>query len=235
MIKAEGLTKHYGPLTAVDQISFKVEPGEVLGFLGPNGAGKTTTMRMFAGFVPPSAGTAEICGHSIIDQPLEAKSRLGYLPEGAPSYPEMTPLGFLEFVGRVRGMSAAELTQRLEEVVALLHLESVIGQPIETLSKGFKRRVGLAQAILHDPEVLILDEPTSGLDVESRQQVWELIRSLKDGRSIIMSTQHIEEADELADRVCIMSHGKVIALGTPDNIKRRFGVGYNVYVEARYS
>ena len=164
MIETRQLTKRYGDLTAVDNISFKVETGQVLGFLGPNGAGKSTTMKMIAGFLAPTSGTATVCGHDVSEQPLEAKRALGYLPEGAPSYGEMTPREFLGFVADMRGLDGARRRQRIDDVVERLHLNAVLEQPIETLSKGFKRRVGLAQAILHDPAVLILDEPTDGLD-----------------------------------------------------------------------
>src|SRR6185503_15661224 len=162
MIECHGLTKQYGRLRAVDDLSFRVQPGEVLGFLGPNGAGKTTTMRIVAGFLPPTSGRALVCGFDIESQGTEAKRRLGYLPEGAPSYPEMTPRSFLEFVAAARGVRPEKRRQRLDEIYGLLHLERVLEQTIDTLSKGYKRRVGLAQAILHDPEVLILDEPTDG-------------------------------------------------------------------------
>src|SRR5262245_9887984 len=164
MIEVQNLIKEYGRLRAVDDLSFRVAPGEVLGFMGPNGAGKTTTMRIVAGFLPATAGRVTVCGHDVETQAVAAKRRIGYLPEGAPSYPEMTPRSFLEFIADARGLASATRRKRLDEVFALLHLERVLEQSIETLSKGYRRRVGLAQALLHDPEVLILDEPTDGLD-----------------------------------------------------------------------
>src|SRR5688572_15940273 len=175
MIEVQGLTKEYGRFRAVDDLSFRVAPGEVLGFLGPNGAGKTTTMRIVAGFLSPTAGRVTVCGADIETQAVEAKRRIGYLPEGAPSYPEMTPRGFLDFIAEARGVPAALRKSRLDEVFQLLHLDRVLDQNIDTLSKGYRRRVGLAQAMLHDPEVLILDEPTDGLDPNQKHEVRELI------------------------------------------------------------
>jgi ABC-2 type transport system ATP-binding protein len=221
MIKAEGLTKYYGPLTAVDDISFKVEPGEVLGFLGPNGAGKTTTMRMFAGFVSPSAGTAEICGYSIIDQPLEAKARMGYLPEGAPTYGEMRPGEFLDFIAATRGLRGGERTRRIAEVVERLNIGTVLGQKIETLSKGFKRRVGLAQTILHDPPVLILDEPTDGLDPNQKHEVRQLIGEMSANKIIVISTHILEEVDAVCNRAIIIANGRILADETPETLIHR--------------
>jgi ABC-2 type transport system ATP-binding protein len=221
MIEADNLSKIFGQLRAVDELSFKVEPGEVLGFLGPNGAGKSTTMKMLAGFVPPSSGTASVCGFDVATQPIETKRRVGYLPEGAPSYPEMTPLGFLDFVGRVRGMTDSTRRNRLEEVIAQLHLESVLSQTIDTLSKGFKRRVGLAQAILHDPQVLILDEPTDGLDPNQKHEVRALINSMAKDKLIIISTHILEEVDAVCNRAMIIAHGKILADDTPDALKQR--------------
>jgi ABC-2 type transport system ATP-binding protein len=218
MIKAEGLTKHYGSLTAVDGISFKVEPGEVLGFLGPNGAGKTTTMRMFAGFVAPSAGDAEICGHSITTAPLEAKACLGYLPEGAPAYGEMRPGEFLDFVAAARGLDGAERRRRVDEAVERLNLGNVLHQRIETLSKGFKRRVGLAQAILHDPPVLILDEPTDGLDPNQKHEVRQLIAAMSANKIIVISTHILEEVDAVCNRAIIIAGGRILADETPETL-----------------
>ena len=221
MIETSNLTKQFGQLRAVDELSFKVEPGEVLGFLGPNGAGKSTTMKMLAGFVPPSSGTARVCGFDVATQPIETKRRVGYLPEGAPSYPEMTPLGFLDFVGRVRRMPDETRQGRLEEVIAQLHLESVLNQTIDTLSKGFKRRVGLAQAILHDPQVLILDEPTDGLDPNQKHEVRALINSMAKDKLIIISTHILEEVDAVCNRAMIIAHGKILADATPAELKQR--------------
>lgn len=221
MIETNSLSKHFGQLRAVDELSFKVSSGEVLGFLGPNGAGKSTTMKMLAGFVPPTSGTATVCGFDVTTQPVEAKRNLGYLPEGAPSYPEMTPLGFLDFVGKVRGMSDSLRRGRMEEVIAQLHLESVLSQPIDTLSKGFRRRVGLAQAILHDPQVLILDEPTDGLDPNQKHEVRRLINSMAKDKLIIISTHILEEVDAVCNRAMIIAHGKILADDTPDELKQR--------------
>lgn len=221
MIRAEGLSKNYGPLRAVDDISFSVGPGEVLGFLGPNGAGKTTTMRMLAGFVPASAGYAEICGFRIDSQPLEAKRLLGYLPEGAPSYGEMAPGEFLQFIGRIRGLSGAALRSRIDEVCARLQLGPVLKQPIETLSKGFRRRVGLAQTILHDPPVLILDEPTDGLDPNQKHEVRELINAMAARKIIVISTHILEEVDAVCTRAIIIARGRIVADETPETLIHR--------------
>lgn len=221
MIEANELTKVYGHLTAADNVSFKVQPGEVLGFLGPNGAGKSTTMRMFAGFVQPTAGDAEICGYSIERQPTDAKRCLGYLPEGAPSYGEMTPRAFLEFVARIRGMSPADRRARTDEVVEQLHIGGVLDQTIETLSKGFKRRVGIAQAILHDPPVLIMDEPTDGLDPNQKYEVRELIRSMSADKIIVISTHILEEVDAVCNRAIIIANGRIVADETPESLIHR--------------
>ncbi len=221
MIDVQGLTKEYGRLRAVDNLSFRVEPGQVLGFLGPNGAGKTTTMRIVAGFLPATSGRVLVCGHDIETQSVAAKRRIGYLPEGAPSYPEMTPRSFLEFIAEARGMPAARRRQRLDEVFALLHLERVLEQSIDTLSKGYRRRVGLAQAILHDPEVLILDEPTDGLDPNQKHEVRELISRMARDKIIVISTHLLEEVDAVCDRAIIIAHGKILADDTPRGLETR--------------
>lgn len=221
MIRAESLTKLYGSLRAVDDISFTVQPGEVLGFLGPNGAGKTTTMRMVAGFIAPTAGRTQICGYSVEDQPLEAKRCLGYLPEGAPSYGEMTPRQFLGFTARLRGLAGTRLGQRMDDVVGRLELGDVLDQRIETLSKGFRRRVGLAQAILHDPPVLILDEPTDGLDPNQKHQVRELINTMAKDKIIVISTHILEEVGAVCTRAIIIARGRIVADETPDALIRR--------------
>ena len=221
MIDVQGLTKEYGRLRAVDNLSFRVEPGQVLGFLGPNGAGKTTTMRIVAGFLPATSGRVLVCGSDIETQPVQAKRRIGYLPEGAPSYPEMTPRSFLDFIGEVRGMAPAERRRRLEEVFALLHLDRVLDQPIDTLSKGYRRRVGLAQAILHDPEVLILDEPTDGLDPNQKHEVRELIGRMSKSKIIIISTHLLEEVEAVCNRAIIIAHGKILADDTPHGLEAR--------------
>ncbi len=221
MIRADALTKQYGSLTAVDGISFQVQAGEVLGFLGPNGAGKSTTMRMFAGFVPPTSGTAEICGFSIEKHPTEAKRLLGYLPEGAPSYGEMTPRDFLSFIARIRGLSRRETAERSDDVIERLNLAPVLDQSIETLSKGFKRRVGIAQAILHNPPVLIMDEPTDGLDPNQKHEVRELIQSMATDKIIVISTHILEEVDAVCNRAIIISQGRIVADETPASLINR--------------
>jgi ABC-2 type transport system ATP-binding protein len=221
MIDCQGLTKHYGPLRAVDDVSFRVEPGEVLGFLGPNGAGKTTTMRIIAGFLPPTSGKASICGFDIETQGTQAKRRIGYLPEGAPSYPEMTPRSFLEFVADARALPAEVRKKRLDDVIGLLHLDKVLEQSIETLSKGFRRRVGLAQAILHDPQVLILDEPTDGLDPNQKHEVRQLINGMAANKIIIISTHLLEEVDAVCNRAIVIAHGKILADDTPQGLEAR--------------
>lgn len=221
MIKCQNLIKQYGSLFAVDDISFEVSPGEVLGFLGPNGAGKTTTMRIIAGFLQPTSGTASVCGFDVEAHGTAAKRRVGYLPEGAPSYPEMSPRSFLEFVADVRGMEGSHRVNRLAEVYALLHLEPVLEQTIDTLSKGYKRRVGLAQAILHDPEVLILDEPTDGLDPNQKHEVRELIHRMSESKIIVISTHLLEEVDALCNRAIIIAHGKILADDTPERLEAR--------------
>jgi ABC-2 type transport system ATP-binding protein len=221
VIECEGLTKRYGQLLAADNLSFKVEPGEVLGFLGPNGAGKTTTMRIIAGFLPATSGRATVCGFDVETQPTQAKRRIGYLPEGAPSYPEMTPRSFLEFAADARAMTGETRARRLREVYEQLHLESVLEQTIDTLSKGFRRRVGLAQAILHDPEVLILDEPTDGLDPNQKHEVRELINSMSRSKIIVISTHLLEEVDAVCNRAMIIAKGKVLADDTPAGLEAR--------------
>ena len=215
MIKTEHLSKRYKTLTAVDDVSFQVVPGEVLGFLGPNGAGKTTTMRMLAGFIAPTAGTASICGHDIQTDPLAAKASLGYLPEGAPSYGEMTVRGFLDFIAELRHLEGARRQARLDHVIGRLQLESVLEQTIETLSKGFRRRVGLAQAMISDPPVLILDEPTDGLDPNQKQEVRVLINEMAKDKIIVISTHILEEVEAVCTRAIIIARGRIVADDTP--------------------
>lgn len=221
MIDCKGLTKQYGQLRAVDDLSFTVKGGEVLGFLGPNGAGKSTTMRIIAGYLAPTAGSVSVCGFDISRQAIKAKQRIGYLPEGAPSYPEMTPLSFLRFVAEVRGLAGATMRQRLDEVVGLLHLDGVLDQTIDTLSKGFKRRVGLAQAIIHDPEVLILDEPTDGLDPNQKFDVRRLISSMAANKIVVISTHVLEEVDAVCNRAMIIANGRILADDTPAGLESR--------------
>jgi ABC-2 type transport system ATP-binding protein len=221
MIKTHNLTKRYDALTAVDNVSFEVKPGEVLGFLGPNGAGKSTTMRMIAGFITPTSGTASICGYDVVAEPLKAKAQLGYLPEGAPLYGEMSVRGFVEFIADLRGLSGAQRATRLEYVVHRLQLRPVLEQSIETLSKGFRRRVGLAQALLHDPKVLVLDEPTDGLDPVQKHEVRTLINEIARDKIIIISTHILEEVDAVCTRAIIIARGKIVADDTPAGLKAR--------------
>lgn len=221
MITTEKLHKTFGRLVAVDGISFSVAPGEVLGFLGPNGAGKSTTMKMIAGFLAPSSGRATVCGHDVETHPVAAKRCLGYLPEGAPSYGEMTPAAFLRFIAEIRGLDGSERARRIAEVVERLQLGSVIEQPIETLSKGYKRRVGLAQAILHDPPVLILDEPTDGLDPNQKHEVRGLIREMAPGKTIVISTHILEEVHAVCTRAIIIAAGRILADDSPAGLAAR--------------
>ncbi|HEY1283148.1 MAG TPA: ABC transporter ATP-binding protein [Steroidobacteraceae bacterium] len=218
MIKTEHLTKRYETLTAVDDVSFEVKPGEVLGFLGPNGAGKTTTMRMLAGFISPTSGTASICGHDIETDTLAAKASLGYLPEGAPSYGEMAVYPFLDFIADLRQLKGERRTQRLAYVIGRLQLEKVLAQTIDTLSKGFRRRVGLAQALIHDPPVLILDEPTDGLDPNQKHEVRTLINEMARDKIIVISTHILEEVDAVCTRAIIIARGKIVADDTPQGL-----------------
>lgn len=221
MIDIRSLTKRFGSLLAVDGVSFQVQRGEVLGFLGPNGAGKSTTMKMVTGYLTPTSGSAVVCGHDVSEEPIAVKERIGYLPEGAPAYPDMTPESFLGFVASVRGLRGAERRRRLEELVSTVHLEGVMRQPIETLSKGYKRRVGLAAAILHDPEVLIMDEPTDGLDPNQKHEVRTLIRSMASRKAIVLSTHILEEVEAVCTRAVIIARGKVVADGTPSQLQAR--------------
>jgi ABC-2 type transport system ATP-binding protein len=218
LIEIERLTKRFGVFTAVDDVSFSVDRGEVVGFLGPNGAGKSTTMKMLAGFVTPTAGTARICGKDVVDAPVAAKRSLGYLPEGAPTYPEMTVTAFLHFVARIRGYRGIEAGERVEDAMELTQLDGVRLQPIETLSKGFKRRVGLAQSLLHDPPVLVLDEPTDGLDPNQKHEVRELIRRMAPQKAILISTHILEEVEAVCTRAIIIAGGRVLADGTPASL-----------------
>ncbi len=214
-IEARELCKRYGNLVAVDQLSFDVGAGEVLGFLGPNGAGKSTTMKMLTGFLTPTSGTAVVNGHDIVNDSLAARRCIGYLPEGAPGYGEMTVRKFLEFIARVRGFQGKAALDAAAAAIERLNLRSVPEQPIETLSKGFKRRVGLAQAILHDPQVLILDEPTDGLDPNQKHEVRRLIRDMSSEKIIVISTHLLEEVHALCNRAMIISDGSLLVDDTP--------------------
>ncbi len=221
MIETSNLTRCYGSLVAVDALSIRAEPGQVLGLLGPNGAGKSTAMRLIAGFLAPTAGTARVCGHDVVRAPLQAKRALGYLPEGAPSYGEMTVREFLLFIVRMRGLRAEVGRSRLDDVIARLQLEEVLEQCIDTLSKGLRRRVGLAQAILHDPPVLVLDEPTDGLDPNQKHAVRQLIDSMARERTILISTHLLEEVHALCNRVVIIARGRLLADATPAELEQR--------------
>ncbi|WP_203075649.1 ABC transporter ATP-binding protein [Falsiroseomonas ponticola] len=221
LIEIERLTKRFGAFSAVDDVSFSVAKGEVVGFLGPNGAGKSTTMRMLAGFMTPTSGTARICGDDVVDRPVAAKRHLGFLPEGAPTYPEMTVTGFLQFCGRARGFHGSELGDRVAKAMALTQLEGVRLQPVETLSKGFKRRVGLAAALLHDPAVLVLDEPTDGLDPNQKHDVRNLILAMAPEKAIVISTHILEEVGAVCSRAVVIARGRVVADETPAQLAAR--------------
>jgi gliding motility-associated transport system ATP-binding protein len=221
MITTKHLSKRYGDKLAVDDLTFTVSPGEVLGFLGANGAGKSTTMRMIAGFISPSAGEVSVCGHDIEAAPVAAKACMGYLPEGAPSYGEMTVAEFLDFVADVRGLKGERRSQRRAVVIDRLALSGVVDQVIETLSKGFRRRVGLAQALIHDPQVLILDEPTDGLDPNQKHEVRRLINELSKDKLVIVSTHILEEVHEVCTRAIIIANGRIVADETPGALEAR--------------
>lgn len=221
MIEIHSLTRQFGDFKAVDNLSFSVSPGEVLGFLGPNGAGKSTTMKMLTGFLTPSAGSIRICGHDIEKDPLAAKRLIGYLPEGAPCYGDMTVQAFLNFIADMRGLNGARKAERLSAVIAQVQLQEVLQQNIDTLSKGFKRRVGLAQAIIHDPKVLILDEPTDGLDPNQKHQVRELIRGMAKDKILIISTHILEEVTAVCSRAIIIARGRLLADGKPQDLLAR--------------
>ncbi len=221
LIVLDGLTKRFGPLTAVDQVSFSVDKGNVLGFLGPNGAGKSTTMKMVAGFLEPTSGYAEVAGFDVLTSPVNVKKRIGYLPEGAPTYGDMTPASFLDFIAEIRGYDGAEKLRRIASVVERVRLKEVLNQPIDTLSKGYKRRVGLAQALVHDPDVLILDEPTDGLDPNQKHHVRALIQEMAPDKAIVVSTHILEEVEAVCSRAIIISEGRVVADGTPEDLLKQ--------------
>jgi len=221
MLQIQKLRKEFGPILAVDNVSFDVAKGEVLGFLGPNGAGKSTTMKMVTGFLAPTSGTAIVSGFDVQDKPLETKSRIGYLPEGAPLYGDMTPEGLFKFVAEVRGIPKAKRRSAIDDAASRVQLEGVMRQPIETLSKGYKRRVGLAQAILHDPELLILDEPTDGLDPNQKHEVRELIKEMSGHKAIVLSTHILEEVGAVCSRAMVIARGRIVADGTPAELEAR--------------
>src|SRR5688572_12366663 len=219
MIRIENLVKTFGAKRAVDGISFNVERGEVLGFLGPNGAGKSTTMRMITGFYPPTEGKVTVGGHDVAEAPLETKRLIGYLPENAAAYQDMTVRGFLEFAAAMRGMDSGAARKALERVVERCFLQTVIDQSIDTLSKGYKHRTCLAQALIHDPEVLVLDEPTDGLDPNQKHEVRNLIRELGRTKAVVFSTHILEEVDAACSRAIIIDRGRIVANGTPEELR----------------
>jgi gliding motility-associated transport system ATP-binding protein len=221
MIEVEHLTKRYGPTLAVSDVSFEVQKGEVLGFLGPNGAGKTTTMRILTGFLPPTDGCARVAGFDVRESPLEAKRRTGYLPESPPVYPEMTVKEYLAFVGRIKGVARRDLKARIGEVSEKCAVQDVFNRPIGKLSKGYRQRVGLAQAIIHNPDVLILDEPTAGLDPKQIIETRELIRNLGGQHTVILSTHILPEVSKTCQRVVVINQGRVVAAGAPDELNMR--------------
>lgn len=221
MIEVRNLTKHFGSKVAVNGVSFEVKRGEVLGFLGPNGAGKSTTMRMITGFIPPTDGQIRVGSHDMLAQPIPAKSLIGYLPENAPSYSDMTVGGFLGFAAEMRGLRGDAKKKAVSRAVEMCFLESVFHQSIETLSKGYRHRTCFAQSIVHDPDVLILDEPTDGLDPNQKHEVRSLIRRMGESKAIIFSTHILEEVEAACSRAIIIDRGTIVANGTPDELKRR--------------
>ena len=222
MISISNITKKFGNFTAVDNLSMSVKSGEVLGFLGPNGAGKSTTMKMITGFMKPTEGTIKVKGMNVETNSIECKKLIGYLPEGAPLYGDMTPINMLKFVAYIRGMDSQEFKTALDIVVIKTEITDVINQPIDTLSKGYKRRVGLAQALIHDPEILILDEPTDGLDPNQKHHVRNLINEMGKKKAIIISTHILEEVDAVCSRACIIAKGKKIIDSNPKELKKKF-------------
>src|SRR5215470_17965106 len=221
MIKVENLVKTFGPKRAVDGVSFSVERGEVLGFLGPNGAGKSTSMRMLTGFIPPTAGTVLVGGFNMADNPIAAKRLIGYLPENAPAYADMTVQGFLNFCAELRGLRGEARKKAVDRVVEMCFLESVRHQSVETLSKGYRHRTCFAQSIIHDPDVLVLDEPTDGLDPNQKHEVRQLIRRMGEKKAIIFSTHILEEVDAVCSRAIIIDRGKIVANGTPQELRQK--------------
>jgi ABC-2 type transport system ATP-binding protein len=233
MIEVESLTKRYGRTTAVDGVSFRVEKGEILGFLGPNGAGKTTTMRILTCYLPPTEGTARVVGYDVFAQPMEVKKRVGYLPESPPLYPDMTVRDYLEFCARIKGVAGRERRTKVADAIEKCRVGDVREKLIAKLSKGYRQRVGLAQAILHNPDVLILDEPTAGLDPKQIIETRELIRSLAGNHTVVLSTHILPEVSMTCGRVVIINQGRVVAEDTPDNLTRRLRGAGTIRVEAR--
>jgi ABC-2 type transport system ATP-binding protein len=231
VIEVQNLTKRYGPVTAVDDVSFRVEKGEILGFLGPNGAGKTTTMRVLTGYMPPTEGKAIVAGYDVFDQPIEAKRRTGYLPETPPLYPDMTARDYLMFVARIKGIPRSERKSRVAAVMDRTRISDVAQRHCSKLSKGYRQRVGLAQAILHNPDVLILDEPTAGLDPKQIIETRELIKELAGDHTIILSTHILPEVSQTCQRVVIINRGRVVAVDTPENLTARLRGSETMYVQ----
>jgi ABC-2 type transport system ATP-binding protein len=221
MIKVENLSKSFGATRAVDDVTFEVARGEVLGFIGPNGSGKSTTMRMITGFIPPSAGKVSVCGYDMLQNPIPAKRRIGYLPESAASYDDMSVVAFLRFAADMRGLTGDAKRRAVSRAAEMCFLEPVLGQTIDTLSKGFRHRTCFAQALIHDPDVLILDEPTDGLDPNQKHEVRALIRRMGESKAIIFSTHILEEVEEVCSRAIIIDRGRIVANGTPDELKAR--------------
>jgi ABC-2 type transport system ATP-binding protein len=233
VIKVQHLTKAFGAKVAVNDLSFSVERGEVLGFLGPNGAGKSTTMRMVTGFIPPTSGTVSVGGHDVLEDPIGAKRLMGYLPENAPGYADMTVRGFLRFIAELRGLKGEERRRAVNHAIELCFLENVLHQTIDTLSKGYKHRTCLAQALLHDPAVLILDEPTDGLDPNQKHEVRNLIKRMGENKAIVFSTHILEEVEAACSRVIIIDRGVIVANGTPAELKARSQTAGAVLIRAR--
>jgi len=231
MIKVEGLTKRYARTVAVDNISFEVEKGQIVGFLGPNGAGKTTTMRVLTGFLPPTEGTANVAGYDVIESPIEVKKRIGYLPETPPLYPEMEVTEYLTFAGRLKGISSRDIASRVDDVTGKCALGEVRNRLIAKLSKGYRQRVGLAQAIIHNPDVLILDEPTSGLDPKQIIEIRDLLKALAPDHTIILSTHILSEVEHSCERVIIISQGRLVAIDSVANLTNRLRGSEAVSIE----
>ena len=233
MIEVQHLTKRYGPFTAVDDVSFRVEKGEILGFLGPNGAGKTSTMRVITGYMPPSEGKVVVAGHDVFTDPIEAKKRTGYLPETPPLYPDMTVREYLHFAARIKAgaLSKAERTARVDSVMKKAHVDDMANRQCGKLSKGYRQRVGLAQALIHDPEVLVLDEPTAGLDPKQITETRDLIRGLAGSHTIVLSTHILPEVAQTCQRVVIINKGRVVAVDTPENLTHQLKGSATLYVQ----
>ena len=231
MIEVQHLTKRYGRVTAVDDVSFRVERGEILGFLGPNGAGKTTTMRILTGYIPATEGKAIVAGFDVFDQPIEAKRRTGYLPETPPLYPDMSVAEYLNFVASIKGVPATEKRQRIQQVMIKTRIDDMANRLCSKLSKGYRQRVGLAQAIIHNPDVLILDEPTAGLDPKQIIETRQLIKELAGDHTIILSTHILPEVSQTCQRVVIINKGRVVAVDTPDNLTARLRGSETMYIQ----